>query len=522
MIYIQTFFILTIILFILLIILFRTKYYEKYFIKTPYNGSTKDLEILKKVCKDKIEYIKNNTGILRPYNKQIMDIVSTNIDNSNNLNTLIASFNLLPYNSLGTYPLTPLTNPIDTTCFQLEQGTVGWYWGYLTFPKQLISVMYYIMRIDLGTEKLRNKYNLKLGETTAYYVALGLGNGTDWHYTPYKYINGSYETFTESSFTFKSLDSDIQCQYDSLGPGDFHLNFTWKEGNDIFQLDTDIYSKQKPYFNGDNGCAPCIAGAGTLYWSYTQLYNKNTKIFFKDKSFILDDNSGVGWLDRQWTNSIINNNFVNCITNIVQLTKKVGGLGRYIWLNVHLDDQQYMITVMLSDDSKIEKDESFTAKYNLYSPLLENPLYNQTTNLKIIDTTIVDNTIFPTKYQVTIKDINNKENTYLIDSTSFGNTVTIDLTGNFHWSGSALLFDNEGTQVGTAFLEANQFQDYETYTKNYFNKANISGNIEYFTTKTNITLLQVFPSILLLILYIVMIVIWFYILIVYIIMKKTV
>lgn len=526
MIDIKTFFIIfTIILFVLLIILIRTKFYEKYFIKTPYLSITTHFDKLKDVCKDKVKYIKDNTGFLRPYNKKIMDVVSQNINNATDLNTLIASFNLLPYNSLGTYPLTPLSNPIDTTCFQLEQGTVGWYWGYLTFPKNKISVMYYILRIDVGTEKLRKKYNLQLGETTAYYVALGLGKDTDWHYTPYKYIRGSYQTFSESAFIFNSVDDDIACQFSGLGPGQFHLNFTWKEGSDTFQVDTDIYSKQKPYFNGDDtGCAPCIAGAGTLYWSYTQLYNKNTKIIFKDitSPINLDNDSGIGWLDRQWTNSIINNNLINCVNNIVQSTKRVGGLGRYIWLNAHLDNEQYMITVMLTDNSKIEKDQILSnAKYNLYSSSLENPLYNQDTKLKILDTTTVDNTVFPTKYQVTVKDINDKEHTYLIDSTPFGNTVTIDLTGNFHWSGSALLFDETNNQVGTAFLEANQFQDYEKYTKNYFNKAKIIGNTEYFTGKSTITFGQAVPSILLLLLYVILIIIWFYILIKYIIKNKT-
>ena len=47
--------------------------------------------------------------------KKIMDIAAKNIEDADNLNTLIASFNLIPYNSLGTYPLTPLNNPIDTT-----------------------------------------------------------------------------------------------------------------------------------------------------------------------------------------------------------------------------------------------------------------------------------------------------------------------------------------------------------------------------------------------------------------------
>ena len=448
-----------------------------------------------------------------------MNILTDNINNSTDLKTLVASFNLLPYNSMGTYPLTPLTNPLDTTCFQFEQGTIGWYWGYLTFSKELINIMFYIIRIDLGTEDLRQKYGMKLGESTAYYLSFGVGKNGDWHYTPYKFIGGSYETTTESTFKFTSLDDSIQCVFESTSIGTFHLNCSWKENNDIYGIDTILYSEQKPYFNGDDtGCAPCIAGAGTLYWSYTQLYNKNTHITFKGIDNALDDKTGVGWLDRQWINGVLDNNFLNYINNIVQSTKRTGGLGRYIWLNAHLDDQQYMITVMLDSYSVIQNNQTFDAKYYLYSPSLDNTSYDNYTQLKIIDVVSIDDITYPTKYEVSLNDINNKKHNYIIDSTPFGNTVTIDLTGNFHWSGSALLIDKDTSNtVGTAFLEANQFQDFETYNNNYFKAAGLSGDVKQFTQKSIISFSQSIPSILVFICYIIMIIIWIYILIKYII-----
>jgi hypothetical protein len=138
--------------------------------------------------------------------------------------------------------------------------------------------MYYIIRIDLSCEDIRKKYNLNLGETTAYYISLGVGKDGDWHYTPYKYVYGSFQCQTESSFIFESLDTEISCIFQSIGPGSFYIEYLWNENNNKYGFISEIYSKQKPYFNAKQGCSPCIGTAGTLYWSYTQLYNKNVTL----------------------------------------------------------------------------------------------------------------------------------------------------------------------------------------------------------------------------------------------------
>lgn len=516
------FLVFSIISIILIIILFKTSNYKKYFINIPYNTTqTKnDFNMLKQIVQDKVQYIKKKSTFLQPYNKNIMNIIENNINNANDFNKLVSSFNLLPNNFLGTYPLTKLDNPIDSSCFQFEQGTTGWYWGYLTFSKQRINIMYYIIRIDLSCEDIRKKYNLKLGETTAYYIALGVGKDGDWHYSPYKYVYGSFESQTESAFKFQSLDTQILCTFQGIGPGNFYIEYSWIENNNKYGLKSEIYSKQKPYFNANQGCSPCIGTAGTLYWSYTQLYNKNTILTFNNNTFTLTDDSGIGWLDRQWLNGEINNISIECVNNIIQSTKITGGLGRYLWLNIHLDNIQYMISSFIDPHKIINKNDSYPIKYNIYSTSLEEPIYNKNSIITILDIVIIENTLFPTKYKLQLIDLDGNNHTYILDSTKFGNTVTIDLTGNLHWTGSAIVFDEKNNEIGTSFFEANQFQSFENYINTYFKNSNLEGANEYIDQKSNITFFQAFPSILLLLLYIIMIILWFYILIKYIIHNK--
>lgn len=492
----------------LFFLLFRTRQYDRYFIRVPYASQSAQHDVLKEVVQQKIESIKTNTGLLSPYNHDKMDVISQNVNTSADLNSLAASSNLIPHGSMGTYPLVPLENPLASTCFQFEQGTIGWYWGYLTFPQKMVNIMYYIMRIDLGTENLRKRHGLGLGETTVYYLSFGVGRGSDWHYTPYRYVRGSYSATTESAFRFASLDPDISCVFESSALGEFHLACSWKEKADVFSIDTLMYSEQQPYFNGDQGCSPCIFGAGTLYWSYTQLYNKSTTILFRSGDAVsLDDRSGVGWLDRQWVSDLLTNQFVRYLENISQALAPTKVLGRYIWLNLHLDAEQYMVFCPLDvNGPPVAVGNSFAATYNLYSPSIEAPSYSNPTQLKVTAVVTIDNVSYPTKYEVAVRDIAGTVRNFLVDSTGFGNTVTIDLTGNLHWSGSAILYE-AAVPVGTAFLEANQFQDVETYNANYFKAAGLSGDASLFTKK-NLRASQVLPTVLVLVFYVLLVIVW--------------
>ena len=95
-----------------------------------------------------------------------------------------------------------------------------------------------------------------------------------------------------------------------------------------------------------------------------------------------------------------------------------------------------------------------------------------------------------------MEDINGDKQVYTADSTPYGNCVTLDISGNLHWSGSAKLSGGQGS----AFLEFNQFQDLKMYLSNTLDLAKIPvSNIDLYI-KPNISFIQAIPSILFLLL----------------------
>ena len=228
--------------------------------------TTDNFSLLKKVAQERVALIKNDSGIFTPYNPTVMSIVSDAIDKATTLNELGAAFLLLPNNSVGSYPLAPLTGkPQDTTLFQLEQGTAGWYWGYATYRDQpsvgkVANIMYYIIRIDIGTPKIREKYNLPLGSTTIYSIALGAGFGKgSWRYSPYAMCRGKYVINGPQSFEFEAQNEDGSVLV-SFGSDkkSFSLDFSCKARNNTFSTSTVFKKTTEPRFNAPNGCARAL------------------------------------------------------------------------------------------------------------------------------------------------------------------------------------------------------------------------------------------------------------------------
>ena len=462
--------------------------------------TTESLVLLKKVVQERIAIIKRESGLLTPYNSRAMSFVSAAVDRATSLNELGAAFLLLPNNSIGSAPLGPLSGkPEDTTLFQFEQGSVGWYWGYATYKNQHIShdvanVMYYIIRIDLGTPEIRLKYNLPIGATTIYSVSFGAGFGEGtWHYSPYAMCRGSYEIRGPESFAFeaRSEDGTVSISFNS-DQKEFALEFSCKEDSNVFSTSTIFGKTSAPQFNAPRGCAPCVAGDGTLYWSYPQL-TSSSKITIGIASRNFDH--GDGWLDHQWMRG--NDPLevgVKILTNFSQLKKSVGGLGRYVWLNVHLGERQFMITAFPPESAKIEKGQTYPAQYISYSAH-EAPTYKNKTTMTFHATTTYSGITFPTVISIGLPGPDGME-TYTLNSVPYGACVTLDLTGNFHWSGSALLTDSNGESPGTGFIELNQFQPIDLYRSNMLKRAGIDESALNAFSGAPLAPIQVLPSVL--------------------------
>lgn len=483
----------------ILSILFYFPNYKSYKLPLPIQAGTIPVESMKNVLEEKIKYIKENSGVLMPYNKNAMNVIEEGAKNADTYNKINALHVLLPNHDLGTYPMIPLKNPEDSTIFQFEQGNMGWYWGYATYPSA--SIMFYVMRADIANKDIRDKLKLKIGEGTVYYVSAGVGIDGEWHYTDYEVMQGMYIASTPSTFAFGGKTDNLDCHFMSSKLGQFQLTINWvdKDGNK-FGFDTEFFSQISPYFNMPNGCAPCLLGLGTMYWSYTQLYFRNTTITFKG----VDKNPGevgVGWMDRQWGGDPGKSRIVNMMNSINRTKQNVGGLGRYVWINLHLPGNiQYMAWSFVDPDLVIKEGVTYKKSYaNLYSTHLREPKWLTDAKITIKKTwTQPDtNTVYPIVYEVIVSDADGNKHTYIVDSQKYGKTVTIDPSSNYHWAGSATVSEN-GKEVGTGFMEANQFDTEKQYYQNVLKAAGIDPeNVVYFSGKTISTSQVILPIIIL-------------------------
>jgi len=225
------------------------------------------------------------------------------------------------------------------------------------------------------------------------------------------------------------------------------------------------------------GCAPCVSGAGTLYWSYPQLDAQKGAITLTEAECPVSGSlSGDGWLDHQWMRGNDPKALaVQMVTTVTQLSKAVGGLGRYVWINLHLkNNTEYLVTAFPPPNTKIEKAQTYPATYKKYGMDQATVSDSWPLSLKFVETVTLQDPgsgsfiIYPTVFQMTIEG-----HEYTVDTRPYGKCVTLDLTGNLHWSGSATLESDSGPESSSAFVELNQFQDLTAYRSNLLRSAGI-------------------------------------------------
>ena len=193
--------------------------------KVPYVAKTSSLDKFQNMALTRLSHITQNSGGFIPYNAGRMQICKNAIKNAKNYQNVATAFLLSPNHDLGTGAITPLNSIKDKLLFQFEQGSLGWYWGYLTFTKPICNIMFYIIRIDVGTPKLRKLYNLPLGSTTVYSISLGVGHGANtWQYSPPIITNGIYNALSESSFNFSASGSWGEISFDG-NTTNFNIDF---------------------------------------------------------------------------------------------------------------------------------------------------------------------------------------------------------------------------------------------------------------------------------------------------------
>ena len=452
---------------------------------------TADFEKLKRVCSARLEDV---GGIFEPVSSEQYTIVNNALEKCVDYNQLQALSALIPYPSKGLEGVKPLEYPLQPyNPFQFEVGTSGWYWSYATFKEVNVCATYMIVRLELGNKNVRKQFDLKLGSTTLYLCAWGIGRDNKWRNNDLTILPGNYDAdYTTGDFNLTCQDQNKKETY-TLNFSDNKYTFTYLNNSDkAIESITITSTVVKPgCINGKNGCVPaCISGIGTDYWSYPQL---RCSMSLKPDNWA----DGVGWMDRQWMKSGDPKNvLLKSVANIATLRPIQWGLGKYVWITIHDENNtQYMVYAVVNNiEIKKNLDITKQAKVIKYSPdgTCTNTL--KVDQLKITDVMMVEktSTVYPTKYTVQIEN-----RTYNVDGTKYtGNTpgTIFDQSGNKHWAASAGLTDGNNKLVGSAFIEASMMQPEKEYQNTLFNLAGISS--QYLDKwKVRTTLTSALPSI---------------------------
>jgi hypothetical protein len=426
-------------------------------------------ENLRDLIRKRIRYVESRDSILDPVNKSIMDKIKPLVDTLT-VSNIPAWLELLPGNRLGFTQLTPICDPDTAILFHFEQGRIGWYWFYMTFPDQNSSVMFYINRIELLPTSEREKYNLKLGESTIYSISAGVSVGGKWYRTGYYANSGVYNILDQSSFSFNTVDNMFMfSQAGSILNLQINTDMISTTGSaSPVSLNLNIFSTKPMYFNGPNALVPDLFGDGTSYLSYTDLYGSGSVTVNSVDSLSLMD--GIGWNDNQWGGCEYNSTFGKLLMNVIGKGSIGAVLPKYTWINLHVSKNlQYM--VFCFPTGTVNVNDIIECYYNKYTP--SNTVFLGKCNIQILNMMIYEGVNYPNVIQITVDGV-----TYVIDTSSYGPQITIDINNSAHYSGCGNLYKDGDmlNRIGTGFIENNRyFMNSNDYYKNIFTQAGYKG-----------------------------------------------
>lgn len=453
--------------------------------------SVPTLDDMKNMLQQRLNYIQSRSSLLTPVNPAMFAKVKELISNAsiNNIPTLME---LLPGNRLGFLPLSPLPGPDKAVLFKFEQGRIGWYFGYLTFADQNSSFFWQLNRVELLPRSEREKY-YALGESTIYNIAVGVSINGQFYRNSYYTAPGTYTIHNDVTFEFTTADGLFKMSHLQQPDGSYAMTVSFNQimtaldsgsGPSLGQMlgSFAITTIQPIAPDGKNYCQPCLWGDGTLYGSYTDLHGSGTIQVRSDTSQPLSYSfsNGIGWMDHQWGGSEASSVFGKLAYNALKKGQIMNQLPRYLWLNLHLQDKQYMVFAFPKDVP--EQGKAFSAIYNKYTAGGQKFMQSGA-NVVSRTTKVFNGATYTTSWIITIEG-----ELYLLDGSTFGTSAVTDINGADHWVGSARLSDGNGNIVGTGFMEEARFMDDTTFINNLWKQAGwTGGDMSSFTNSTRDT-----------------------------------
>jgi len=443
-----------------------------------------------------LDYIRSHGNALQPSNKKQLDACKKVASQPLNVKQL-GALAMVPVDNgnAGLTPMKPLTgNPLDTTCAQFGTFNQDWYFTYGNCGQFVFTLA--VFAFPVCNPEIAKKNGLALSDAHLFQIAGGVGipgqNGQPGQWFPIPpgaFTQGIYQCTTQGTFSWTAVptpDSSIlSASLVSATLGAFQFNVKWIDPTGIPRaVSASFVAQNPPSFNGPRGCNPlCLSGAGSLYWSYTNLI-VNAGATFANSAPLTG--TGRGWTDHQWMqNGKLTSNLMASLRNLSVWTTP-GSIGRWLWINIQdeVAGRQYMIYVPIGN-GLVELGKTYTPNFNnLYDNSTGvHRLPQNSTKVTVSQMFTFNNYTFPTQYQIHIDIPSEYQKTgvpssvdYTLTST-YGNTIMYTPLGVAAWEGSGSLVNKTtGDTTGFCFLEANFMAPTCQLWKTWTAQAGITGD----------------------------------------------
>lgn len=346
----------------------------------------------------------------------------------------------------GMYP----TDCYKPSCFQFGQGDSGWYFTYFSFGD--VTMTFVVFRLPVVSPAVSKKHGLNMDETCVYLLT-GFLNSKEGPYLPIHFFapaNPPPQSPSPQPYCYYKCVGNSTMELQAVGPGGETVSWsgnpslnqmTLKIKTSTIDVDVTTSSGVDKVWNGEGGCSPaCIAGTGSLYWSYTDMDVQGTVQGKKMKG------TRNGWFDHQWKNSQRPGMWLlRLIDNLAHIGSPPTPL-KWNWFTIQLPECQYMIFVGYSENpvrGKVYK-AGFANKY----------VGSNRTNVKatvvVEKNTVFEGISFPTQVRIQVDG----QTFTLINEYKHPNIVR--LGSQVNWEGVATIQERSD---GQGFLESNSFQD---------------------------------------------------------------
>jgi len=361
----------------------------------------------------------------------------------------VAAFNSLyspNFRSLlgGMFP----TDCFKSSCFQFNHGDSGWYFTYFNFGDSTMTVV--VFRLPVVSPAVSKKHGLNMDETCVYLIT-GFLNYKEGPYIPFHFfVPANPPSKSKLGYCYYKCVGSSSMDLEAAGPDG--TTFSWK-GNpslnemtikiksDKIAADISLKSGTSNVWNGEGGCVPkCVAGTGSLYWSYTNL---DVQGIVQGKKV---QGTRNGWFDHQWKNSQRPGMWLlRLFFNLAQISSPPNPF-KWNWFTIQLPEKQYMVWVYYSNNPIQGK---------TYKPVFTNKYVGSErtqVDAKVVIEELITykNIPFPTKVKIQVEG-----KTYTLVN-QYKNPNMVVLGQQFNWEGIAAI---EERPDGQGFLESNSFQE---------------------------------------------------------------